>query len=157
MTTVRGSRLVASGAIAALALTTGATGALAGTRTAAGARSTGGTAAPAATPGTAGIGDRLFPELGNGGYDAKAYDLTLRYPAKDPQQTVTGDVTMRARATQDLSRFDLDFSGLSVGSVQVNGRAASFARVREELVVTPARVIRKGSPFTVTVRRFSAR
>ena len=157
MTTVRGSRLVASGAIAALALTTGATGALAGTRTAAGARSTGGTAAPAATPGTAGIGDRLFPELGNGGYDATAYDLTLRYPAKDPQQTVTGDVTMRARATQDLSRFDLDFSGLSVGSVQVNGRAASFARVREELVVTPARVIRKGSPFTVTVRRFSAR
>ena len=27
-----------------------------------------------------GIGDPLFPTLGNGGYDAKHYTLALRYP-----------------------------------------------------------------------------
>jgi hypothetical protein len=31
------------------------------------------------SPGSAGLGDRLFPELGNGGYDALHYDVALRY------------------------------------------------------------------------------
>ena len=35
--------------------------------------------AHAASPGAAGIGDRLFPKLGNGGYDVRNYDLTLGY------------------------------------------------------------------------------
>ena len=34
--------------------------------------------AQAASPGAAGLGDRLFP-LGNGGYDVQHYDLDLRY------------------------------------------------------------------------------
>src|SRR4051812_26952129 len=76
MTILLGSRLVAGGAVAALALSAGAQGAVAGARSDAGTTSAGHTAAPAGTPGAAGIGDRLFPELGNGGYDAKAYDLT---------------------------------------------------------------------------------
>src|SRR5689334_5233434 len=64
-----------------------------------------------ASPGAAGIGDRLYPLLGNGGYDVQDYDLRIRYPEKDPKQTVTGDVTITAVATQNLSRFDLDFGG----------------------------------------------
>src|SRR3954454_16273691 len=79
------------------------------------------TAAPAAahhhnapSPGSAGIGDVLFPTLGNGGYDARHYSLALRYPTADPGTTVQGRITMFARATQALSRFDLDFSADSV-------------------------------------------
>jgi hypothetical protein len=30
------------------------------------------------TPGSAGLGDRLYPTLGNGGYDALHYNLDLR-------------------------------------------------------------------------------
>jgi aminopeptidase N len=108
-------------------------------------------------PGAPGIGDRLFPTLGNGGYDVRSYDLHLTYPTKDPAQTVVGDVTITAVATQALSRFDLDFAGRSVGSVSVDGRAASFARSGSELVVTPARALAKGRRFTVVVRRFTAR
>ena len=63
------------------------------------------------TPGAPGLGDRLFPRLGNGGYDVRSYDVHLTYPKKDPRQTVTGEVTLRAVATQALSRFDLDFGG----------------------------------------------
>jgi hypothetical protein len=89
-------------------------------------------AAPAAahprpgTPGAAGIGDKLFPTLGNGGYDALHYDVDLHYATADPAAPVHGTVTLVARATQSLSRFDLDFAGDSVGTVDVNGRAAEW-------------------------------
>jgi hypothetical protein len=50
------------------------------------------TAAPASasrhhapSPGSVGIGDPLFPTLGNGGYDAKHYSLAVRYPTAAPQ------------------------------------------------------------------------
>jgi aminopeptidase N len=108
------------------------------------------------TPGSAGLGDRLYPTLGNGGYDALHYDVDLRYATSAPAQGVVGTVTMQARATQSLSRFDLDFSGKSVGSVAVNGAAAKFSLKDGELVITPGRAIWKGSRFTVRVSRFAA-
>src|SRR3954464_13072740 len=98
-----------------------------------------------------GIGDPLFPALGNGGYDADHYSLVLRYPTAEPQQTVSGTVTMFARATQALSRFDLDFAGDSVGSVGVDGRAATWTRSDDELVITPARALHDHEKFVVRV------
>jgi len=109
------------------------------------------------SPGAAGIGDRLYPTLGNGGYDAKHYDLRLRYATSAPMQGIDGTVTMVARSTQALSRFDLDFAGASVGSVQVNGHSASFRRTGEELVITPAHPIRRRQWFVVQVRHFTAK
>jgi hypothetical protein len=64
--------------------------------------------AQAPRPGAAGIGDPLFRGLGNGGYDADHYHLKLTYPSSTPQQTVRGTVTMLAKATHALSRFNLD-------------------------------------------------
>ena len=60
--------------------------------------------------------------------------------------------TIQARATQALSRFDLDFSGDSVSSVRVDGAQAAFVREGEELVITPARPIAKHRRFVVRVR-----
>src|SRR3954447_9530162 len=115
-------------------------------------------AAPAAharpdrpTPGAPGGGDPLFPGLGNGGYDVRHYTLDLVYGSTAPVQTVPALVTIDARATQALSRFDLDFAGDSVGLVTVDGALASFSRQGEELVVTPRRPIRDGASFTVRV------
>src|SRR3982751_1840577 len=87
------------------------------------------------SPGAAGIGDRLFPTLGNGGYDVQHYDLDLRYATSAPSQGIDGTVTILARATQSLSRFDLDFAGDSVGGVSVNGLPATFTRDGEDLVI----------------------
>ena len=110
----------------------------------------------APSPGAPGLGDRLYPLLGNGGYDVQNYDLRVLYPHKDPKQTVTGDVTITAVATQNLSRFDLDFGGDSVGAVTVNGRPARFTRDGDELVVTPRHYLRKGKRFSVRVSRYTA-
>jgi aminopeptidase N len=104
--------------------------------------------ASAASPGAPGVGDRLFPTLGNGGYDAKHYDLGLSYG--DGQQ-VPGAVRMRAVATQSLSRLNLDYGGDTVYAVWVDGRRAAWRRDGHELVITPSRPIDRGKTFDVAV------
>jgi aminopeptidase N len=109
------------------------------------------------TPGSPGLGDRLYPKLGNGGYDALHYDLDLRYATSKPTQSVTGTVTLSAKATQALSSFNLDFSGKSVGGVTVDGHAATFSLKSGELRITPAKPIADGTKFTVQVKKFVAK
>jgi aminopeptidase N len=108
------------------------------------------------SPGAAGLGDRLNPGIGNGGYDVQDYDLRLRYATADPAQALQGNETISARATQGLSQFNLDFAGKSIGGVSVNGRAAAFKRTGEELIITPARPISNGATFTVVITDFTA-
>ncbi len=103
------------------------------------------------SPGAPGGGDPLFPGLGNGGYDVRHYTLDLVYGSTAAVQTVPALATIDANATQSLSRFDLDFSGDSVGFVSVDGLPAAFSRQGEELVITPRRAITKGRAFTVRV------
>ncbi|MER6333421.1 M1 family metallopeptidase [Streptomyces sp. NPDC001034] len=107
-----------------------------------------GTAADA-RPGAAGVGDRLFPALGNGGYDVTHYGLTLDYVPETNH--LKGTAVITARATQDLSRFDLDLSGLRVRAATVHGAKAHVARSGDELVVTPARTVRNDEVFTTIV------
>jgi hypothetical protein len=101
-------------------------------------------------PGAAGVSDPYFPLDGNGGYDVQHYDLDVSYDP--PTDRLTGIATITATATQDLSRFDLDLVGLTVRSITVNGRAATWQRSGQELVVTPARGLRKGDGYSVKVR-----
>jgi aminopeptidase N len=108
------------------------------------------------SPGAPGIGDRLFMNLGNGGYDVLHYDLDLRYATSAPSQPIDGTVTIVARATQSLSRFNLDFGGASVGSVSVNHRSADWTREGEELVITPRRALARHRVFVVKVSDFVA-
>src|SRR6185295_1533482 len=85
-------------------------------------------------PGAAGIGDVYFPLAGNGGYDVQHYDIHARYdPATDGMAART---IVRATATQSLSQFDLDFVGMHVSAVTVNGQPARWTRERaHELVI----------------------
>ncbi|MFI1365070.1 M1 family metallopeptidase [Streptomyces griseochromogenes] len=106
-------------------------------------------ASSAPTPGAAGIGDSYFPQLGNGGFDARHYDLGIAY---DPGSgRLDGRTTLTARATQHLSSFDLDFQQLRITRVEVNGRRAGFTRHGDEVTITPRDALRKGRNFTVTV------
>jgi aminopeptidase N len=111
-------------------------------------------AAPAAAPaefkpGADGIGDPYFPKSGNGGYDVGGYDLNLTYEPSAGR--LRGTATITATATQDLSRFNLDLSGLTAGAVTVDGAAARHRADGAELVVTPARGVPRGTAFTVVV------
>ena len=78
------------------------------------------------------------PALGNGGYDVQHYDLDLRYATSAPAQSIDGTVTILARATQDLSRFDLDFAGQTSGAVASTARPAKAPPDGEDLVITPS-------------------
>ncbi|MFI9246969.1 M1 family metallopeptidase [Streptomyces sp. NPDC053086] len=102
------------------------------------------------TPGGSGVRDPYFPKAGNGGYDVGHYDLTLDYtPAT---RRLTGTAVITARATQDMSAFDLDLAGLRVDSVTVEGRKARFNRAGQELTVRPHDDLSEGETFRTTVR-----
>ncbi|WP_333737207.1 M1 family metallopeptidase [Streptomyces sp. IBSBF 2806] len=106
-------------------------------------------ASSAPTPGADGIGDAYFLQLGNGGFDARHYDLALAYdPGTD---RLDGRTTITARATQSLSSFDLDLQKLEVSRVEVDGRKAQFTRTGDEIRITPRGAIRKGRTFEVSV------
>jgi aminopeptidase N len=95
-----------------------------------------------------------LPALGNGGYDAQHYDVSINY---DPAtHFMTSSATITARATQGLSEFSLDFlaDDFTISAVTVNGAAATWtkdveaASFKYKLVVTPAAGIANNSTFT---------
>jgi hypothetical protein len=102
-----------------------------------------------AEPGAPGAGDPYFPLDGNGGYDVGHYDLAIRY---DPDSDLLrGKATIAARATQDLSRFDLDLVGLDVHRIRIDGARATWSRAGQELKITPRHALKKHQRFTVRV------
>ncbi|MEW2341812.1 MULTISPECIES: M1 family metallopeptidase [Streptomyces] len=101
-----------------------------------------------------GLGDRLYPHLGNPGYDVRAYDLSFTYGG-DNTKPLTAVTRIDARVTENLERFNLDFSHGTVRSVAVNGEPASFTTAGEDLVVTPETPLVRGTPLLVTVRHTS--
>ncbi|MGW5655825.1 M1 family metallopeptidase [Streptomyces humi] len=102
------------------------------------------------TPGGAGLRDPYFPKAGNGGYDVGHYALDLGY---DPGTgELTGTAVITARATRDLTAFDLDLRGLDVDAVTVEGRTARWNRAGQELTIRPHDDLAKGETFATTVR-----
>lgn len=109
------------------------------------------------TPGAPGLGDPFFPLAGNGGYDAKSYKLEIDY---DPEtDLLVGKARIVAKATQDLSSFDLDLRQfLAVSKVEVGTKKghkmkpAHFSRDGQELVIEPRPKIKDGKVFSVVVR-----
>src|SRR3954454_23922639 len=104
----------------------------------------------APAPGAPGIGDPYFPHDGNGGIDVRHYDIHDSYAFGS--QRLRGRTTLDVRATQDLSRFDLDFL-LPVRSVTVDHKRAHFRRTGDhELRITPSAPLAAGTEFRVSVK-----
>ncbi|MDQ1015827.1 M1 family metallopeptidase [Streptomyces afghaniensis] len=97
-----------------------------------------------------GVGDRLFPYLGNPGYDVASYDLSFTYPGSnsEPLRAVT---TIDAWTTADLARVNLDFAHGTVQSVEVDGETATFSTAGEDLVITPEDSVPDGKWMRITV------
>ncbi|MEV7724761.1 M1 family metallopeptidase [Streptomyces sp. NPDC087917] len=104
-------------------------------------------------PPALGIGDRLFPELGNPGYDVLSYDLSLTY--KDNRSPLDAVTVIEARSLRPLERINLDFTHGTVASAEVNGEPARFESAGEDLVLTPARPVPASGPLRITVRHTS--
>jgi aminopeptidase N len=106
------------------------------------------TAAPGV--GADGVGDALYPTLGNGGYDVGHYDLQL---STDPATgALSGVATIDATAVADLRTFDLDFAGMTVDDISVNGTAATWTANDAELVITPSPPLSAGAAFRTAIR-----
>jgi aminopeptidase N len=102
---------------------------------------------PGGTPNDDGIGDTLFPSLGNPGVDVEHYTVVLDY---DPvgnkiSATVHLDVVM----TEARSEFSLDSDGPDVSAVSVDGVAATFDEAAPELLITPANPLIAGQRIAV--------
>jgi aminopeptidase N len=98
--------------------------------------------------GAPGGGDPFFPLAGNGGYDVAHYSLALSYAA----ERLSGHAAVFARATDNLSQFDLDVRDFyAVARVRVDGKPASFSHDGQELVIRPRAKLRRGEPFVVVV------
>jgi hypothetical protein len=100
--------------------------------------------------GAPGLDDPLFPLAGNGGYDVAHYGLALAYDRASGQ--LDGTAVISARATQSLTRFDLDLRGFDISLLLVDGRRAAYRRSGQELIITPRDPLKKGRDFTVIVR-----
>ena len=104
-----------------------------------------------ASAGSIGLGDSLYPDFGNGGYEAEHYTLDITV-----NNIVTSDlsaiVSIEANALQDLSSFNLDFVGFEINEITVNGESAEFERTESELTVYPSSAIAKDEAFTVIVQ-----
>lgn len=107
-------------------------------------------AASAQTAGAPGIGDSFFPELGNGGYDVQSYRIALSV-SDDLTAIDRATTTILATAQHDLSAFNLDFLGMTVDAVTVNGAAAEVSRNGREMTVTPARALVAGEAMQIDV------
>jgi aminopeptidase N len=99
--------------------------------------------------GSAGAGDPYFPLAGNGGYDARHYDLRLSY---DPATGVLfGRASIELRVKRRLCSFNLDLAGMDVTSVGVDGQRAESSRAGDELTVTPYRPLDRDEKVAVSI------
>lgn len=104
--------------------------------------------------GPQGLGDRLFPTLGNTGYDVTAYDVTLDYSGHNGKpMNATTEIT--ARATTELDHLNLDFARGTVSSVKVGGAPAKHEQHGEDLVLTPAAHISRGQEVKIAIQHTS--
>lgn len=104
---------------------------------------------PVGAAGGEGIGDRLYPLLGNGGYDVDTYEFVVEV---SPGGTIIAEADILLVATHDLSQFNLDLSGLTVDGISVAGFPdATGSQADRELIIDLGGTAASGSRLDVTV------
>ena len=108
------------------------------------------TTTTSATPTGQGVGDPYFPSLGNPGFDVEHYTINLSV-SDDLEGLDSATTLIDATATADLRSLSLDFVGLDIQTVTVDGTVARFDRIDEELIVTLPAPIPAGEGFSIAV------
>ncbi|MGW7575037.1 M1 family aminopeptidase [Streptomyces sp. NPDC054765] len=104
--------------------------------------------------GPQGLGDRLFPTLGNTGYDVTSYDISLDYSGHN-DRPLNATTAITARATTELDHVNLDFARGTVRSVKIGGLPAKHEQHDEDLVLTPAFHISRGQDVKISIEHTS--
>ena len=96
-----------------------------------------------------GVGDSLFPDLGNPGIDVTHYDVAIAYDKDD--DVVEGTVGLDVEVTEDRNEITLDSDGPEVSSVVVDGVTAGFAEDGPELRIELPRPAIEGDAIRVEI------
>jgi len=99
--------------------------------------------------GVSGVGDELFPDLGNPGIDVEHYDIDLSFDHATNE--IDAIATLEITAAAELEGFTLDAVGLDVSAVTIDGHKATFLNADPELRITPHGTVPKGDTFDVAV------
>ncbi len=95
------------------------------------------------------IGDTFYRGLGNSGYDVQHYDLDISVNMETKEISATA--ALNATTLRRLDAFNLDFQGLNVAKVTVNGAEAQYKRDGHEMTITPPGLMAENSTFQVVV------
>ena len=95
------------------------------------------------------IGDTFYRGLGNSGYDVQHYalDINVNMDTKE----ISATAALNATTLRRLDAFNLDFQGLNVDKVSVNGAEVQYSRDGREMKVTPVDPMAENSTFQVVV------
>lgn len=106
---------------------------------------------PDVKTGANGLGDPYFPDDGGAGYDVIRYGLKLKYDP--PTDTLTGSATIEAKATTRLSEMHLDFHGMTISQVLVDGvKAGTVNRwEKDDLMFLLPKAVSPDGTFTVQI------
>jgi len=99
--------------------------------------------------GVSGVGDELFPDLGNPGIDVDHYDIDVAYDHDTNEIEATATLTITA--TADLEQFTLDAVGLDVSAVTIDDHDVTFDNDDPELRITPDETVHRGDSIDVAV------
>lgn len=96
-----------------------------------------------------GVGDPLYPELGNAGYDVQHADVSLRLDTSSGR--LAGVTQMEAIATADLDSWSVDMDTMFPSEVLVDGEPAVWDHEDGELRIDPENVVAEGATFVTTI------
>jgi len=94
--------------------------------------------------------DRLYPHLGNEGYDVQHYTLDLTWD--DRTDVLSGTAMLEIIATENRQTFTLDFVGMSVELIQINNQNVDFSRQGRKLTIAPSQPLIEDQQFTTTIQ-----
>ncbi len=97
------------------------------------------------------IPDSIFPKEGNGGYDVQHYNIEVDWNKEN--KIINATTTIRAKATKNLSGFYLDFRGLTIDTITVNGTNVTYKRIDDDLkiILPQTMILHENEEFTCIV------
>ena len=96
-----------------------------------------------------GVGDSLYPDLGNPGYDVTHYDVDVSYDTLTTRLDAVVGIDLRP--TEARTEFTLDATFTGIESITVDGKTATFVEDPPELRISPPQAWLVGRPVRVEI------
>ena len=96
-----------------------------------------------------GLGDPLYPNLGNDGYDVQHADVSIRLDTSSGR--IQGQAEIEAIALDNLDSWSVDLDVVFPSEVLVDGEPAAWTHEGGELRIDPDAVVQTGDTFLMSI------